>query len=151
MLFGCRSGRHGFTADARLRKLLGPPNGSVGSHVKSSREFRDAWPTSAADQTTTGSGVSDVMSGEVIQPRPPPSEAHGDADSSALAGVEDPLPLALTIIETSRVLRLDPRTVRAMVTAGELEGNRRGHAIRVSRASVLDWLRGKRRVPRSKR
>jgi excisionase family DNA binding protein len=49
------------------------------------------------------------------------------------------------------VLRLDPRTIRAMVTAGELEGNRRGHAIRVSRASVLEWLSGKRRVSRSRR
>ncbi len=59
--------------------------------------------------------------------------------------------LALTIWETSTMLRLDPRTIRAMVSSGELEGNRRGHAIRVSRSSVLEWLSGKRRVPRSKR
>ena len=106
---------------------------------------------SPAEQTTTGRGVSDVMPYEVTQPQRASSEAPDRADSYANSDVEAHLPLALTIIETSKVLRLDPRTVRAMVTAGELEGNRRGHAIRVSRASVLDWLRGKRRVPRSKR
>jgi excisionase family DNA binding protein len=60
------------------------------------------------------------------------------------------IPLALTVHEAARLLRLDPRTIRAMIRAGELEGNHRGHAIRVSGASVLEWLRGKRRVPRSK-
>ncbi len=88
----------------------------------------------------------------------PPSAELKTASSSG-AGLlpaasftsEDHLPLALTICETSTVLRLDPRTIRAMVTAGELEGNRRGHAIRVSRASVLEWLSGKRRVSRSRR
>jgi excisionase family DNA binding protein len=64
---------------------------------------------------------------------------------------ESTLPLALTVQETSQVLRFDPRTIRAMLRAGDLEGNQRGHAIRISRSSVLDWLRGKRRVPRSKR
>lgn len=61
------------------------------------------------------------------------------------------LPLVLTVQETSQLLRLDPRTIRTMLRAGDLEGNQRGHAIRISRSSVLDWLRGKRRVPRSKR
>jgi excisionase family DNA binding protein len=61
------------------------------------------------------------------------------------------LPLALTVHEAARLLRLDPRTIRAMLRAGDLEGNHRGHAIRLSGASVLEWLRGKRRVPRSKR
>jgi len=60
-------------------------------------------------------------------------------------------PAALTVSEASELLRLDPRTIRAMVHSGELDGNQRGHAIRVSRSSVLDWLRGKRRVSRSKR
>lgn len=60
------------------------------------------------------------------------------------------IPLALTVHEAASLLRLDPRTIRAMVRAGELDGNHRGHAIRVSGVSVLDWLRGKRRVPRSK-
>ena len=63
----------------------------------------------------------------------------------------EPPPVALTVAEAAGLLRLDPRTVREMVRSGELEGNQRGHAIRVSRSSVLDWVRGKRRVPRSKR
>jgi excisionase family DNA binding protein len=79
--------------------------------------------------------------------------------ASSSAGISPPvpcftgkdLPPALTIGETSAMLRLDPRTIRAMVTSGELEGNRRGHAIRVSRSSVLEWLSGKRRVSRSRR
>ncbi len=86
--------------------------------------------------------------------RAPSAASHASTDSrtpSSLATTEAPLPIALTISETSTVLRLDPRTVRAMVTSGELEGNRRGHAIRVSRASVLEWLCGKRRVSRSRR
>lgn len=60
-------------------------------------------------------------------------------------------PVALTVQEASHALRLDPRTIRAMLRSGELEGNQRGHAIRISQTSVIDWLRGKRRVPRSKR
>jgi excisionase family DNA binding protein len=78
------------------------------------------------------------------------SSAASFPPASSFANTDD-LPLALTIWETSAMLRLDPRTIRAMVTSGELDGNRRGHAIRVSRASVLEWLCGKRRVPRSRR
>ncbi|WP_198133800.1 helix-turn-helix domain-containing protein [Anaeromyxobacter dehalogenans] len=58
---------------------------------------------------------------------------------------------AVTVSEAARLLRLDPRTVRSMLRAGDLDGNQKGHAIRISRSSVLEWLRGKRRVPRSKR
>lgn len=54
---------------------------------------------------------------------------------------------ALTVRETSRALRLDPRTIRAMFRAGELEGNRRGHAIRISRESVEAWIRGQQSRP----
>lgn len=61
------------------------------------------------------------------------------------------LSLALTVQETAHALRFDPRTIRAMVRSGELDGNQKGHAIRISRSSVVDWLRGKRRAPRSKR
>lgn len=52
--------------------------------------------------------------------------------------------VALTVAEASSLLRLDPRTVRAMLQSGEIEGNRRGHAIRILRASVMKWLEGKR-------
>jgi excisionase family DNA binding protein len=74
---------------------------------------------------------------------PDSSEAQGGACAVP--------PMAVTVKEAAMLVRLDARTIRAMVLSGELEGNQRGHAIRVSRASVLDWLRGKRRVPRSKR
>ncbi len=87
---------------------------------------------------------------------PSPGQFEGGTSS---AGILRPVPgftgnefpPALTIGEASTMLRLDPRTIRAMVTSGELEGNRRGHAIRVSRSSVLEWLSGKRRVSRSRR
>lgn len=88
---------------------------------------------------------------------PPPATAAAEAQEAAPATPlgcdinESTLPLVLTVQETSAVLRFDPRTIRAMLCAGDLEGNQRGHAIRISRSSVLDWLRGKRRVPRSKR
>ena len=83
----------------------------------------------------------------------PADASGGEMPMSSLVLNSDPelLPLALTIGEESVLLRLDPRTVRAMLRSGELDGNQRGHAIRVSRPSVVDWLRGKRRVPRSKR
>jgi excisionase family DNA binding protein len=117
--------------------------------MKSPRGFRDVWPSSAVDQPTAIRDACEVVSDGAMHLAS--AQANGTAGSSMGFEIEASLPFALTIIETSRVLRLDPRTVRAMVTAGDLEGNRRGHAIRVSRASVLDWLRGKRRVPRSKR
>lgn len=53
-----------------------------------------------------------------------------------------PPPAAVTVPYAARVLSLDPRTVRAMVRAGELHGNRFGRAIRVSTASIAAWLRG---------
>jgi hypothetical protein len=80
---------------------------------------------------------------------PPLLDSPDEAPDHGFA--EDALPLALTVQETSQVLRLDPRTVRAMLRVGDLDGNQRGHAIRISRTSALDWLRGKRRAPRSKR
>ena len=80
----------------------------------------------------------------------PPLPASVD-EPSGQGLAEAALPLALTVQETSQVLRLDPRTVRAMLRVGDLDGNQRGHAIRISRTSALDWLRCKRRAPRSKR
>jgi len=66
-------------------------------------------------------------------------------DSSApLEAQDSEAPFAHTVNEVAELLRLDPRTIREMVRSGELEGNQRGHAIRISRTSVLDWLRGKR-------
>lgn len=85
----------------------------------------------------------------------PASNQQPPATPTCVVGVasvaENTLPLALTVQEASRILRLDPRTIRAMLHSGELDGNQKGHAIRISRSSVVDWLRGKRRAPRSKR
>lgn len=53
-----------------------------------------------------------------------------------------PQPAAVTVPRAAWLLHLDPRTVRAMVRAGELDGNRVGRAIRVSTASIAAWLRG---------
>ena len=81
--------------------------------------------------------ITNTMPKDAAEPAGPTAPSSSAPDESAL-------PFALTVQETSQVLRLDPRTVRAMLHTGELEGNQRGHAIRISRASVLDWLRGKR-------
>jgi len=79
------------------------------------------------------------------------SEAHSLPLPASSTLEREPLPEALTVREAALLLRFDPRTIRAMVRSGELEGNCRGRTIRVSRSSVLEWLRGKRRVLRSKR
>lgn len=80
-----------------------------------------------------------------------PASEHPIEPRSADGQPRDQPPIALTVREAAGLLRLDPRTIRAMVLTGELEGNHRGHAIRVSHASVVEWLRGKRRVSRSTR
>ena len=82
--------------------------------------------------------------------REPGAAATLDTSATVEPGGTD-APVAHTVNEVAELLRLDPRTIREMVRSGELEGNQRGHAIRISRTSALDWLRGKRRVPRSKR
>ena len=52
------------------------------------------------------------------------------------------LPNVLKVDEVARLLRLDRKTVYALVNDGEIPGARklRG-AIRISRDAVLDWLR----------
>jgi excisionase family DNA binding protein len=84
-------------------------------------------------------------------PTTSPAEQPTESPRPAARQPQDQAPIALTVREAAGLLRLDPRTIRAMVLAGELEGNHRGHAIRVSHASVVEWLRGKRRVSRSTR
>jgi excisionase family DNA binding protein len=64
--------------------------------------------------------------------------------------MSEQMPVVLTVSEAAETLRLDPRTVRAMCREGHLESGQFGHAIRISRQSVLDWLSGK-RVSRSRR
>ena len=62
-------------------------------------------------------------------------------DAPSLPPIET---LVCTVQEAAAALQLDPRTVRSMVRSGELLGNQSGRAIRVFRASVLDWACGKR-------
>ena len=52
------------------------------------------------------------------------------------------LPHVLTLREAAELLRIDPRSVRDLFVAGEIEGNRHGRLIRLSTASVLAWVRG---------
>lgn len=50
----------------------------------------------------------------------------------------------MKVAEVCSFLTLDRRTVYAMLGSGELEGNRRGHVIRVFTPSVIAWARGAR-------
>lgn len=77
-------------------------------------------------------------------------DAPDASDEDVFVKIQD-FPEVLTVQEAAILLRMDPRTVRAMLKAGDLAGNQRGHAIRVLRSSVVEWLCGKRRVPRSRR
>lgn len=77
--------------------------------------------------------------------------ASSDSDHFAQSPSQPIEGLVLTVSEAAELLRLDPRTVRHLFATGVLEGNRIGHAIRLSRVSVLDWASGKRRVSRSRR
>jgi len=54
------------------------------------------------------------------------------------------VPFAATIKQASSFLQLDAKTIRAMWKAGEIVGNRRGHAIRINGASLIAWLDGAR-------
>ncbi len=90
-----------------------------------------------------------MKTAHILAPPPSAKDACAGPATSPVAGGDNAL--ALTVGQAAELLRFDPRTIRDMVRTGELEGNQRGHAIRISRTSALDWLRGKRRVPRSKR
>ena len=50
------------------------------------------------------------------------------------------LPSSMTINEISVVLRLDPDTVRKVVTMGELPARKVGHQWRVSRDALIRWF-----------
>lgn len=62
------------------------------------------------------------------------------------------LPEVLTVPEVAALLRVDRKTIYAMVQRGEIPGARRlGTAIRFSRATVVAWLaQGQGRAPRSR-
>lgn len=81
------------------------------------------------------------MQDEATQPMDDPRMLRSGAAPSAAEAVAE-LPIALTVKEAASILRLSTRTVREMVRTGELAGNKRGHAIRISRSAVLAWLSG---------
>lgn len=68
------------------------------------------------------------------------------------AAEELPPPDVLVVDEVARLLRLNRKTVYAMVQRGEIPGARWcGRALRFSRAAVLAWLaEGQGRAPRSR-
>lgn len=65
----------------------------------------------------------------------------------------DGLPLLLTVAEVAGLLRLNRKTIYAMIARGELPGVRRfGRAIRLHRPTVIRWqINGQGRVSRSRR
>ena len=80
-------------------------------------------------------------------PRPEASdlarqEATSSADGQPQAN-QQPEPIVVTVPEAAVMLRLDRRTVRELFHRGEIAGNQRGHAIRLSRTSVVDWASGR--------
>jgi excisionase family DNA binding protein len=53
-------------------------------------------------------------------------------------------PEVITVAEAAALLRLNEKTLREAIARGEVPGVRRiGRVIRLSRATLLEWLRGK--------
>ena len=53
-------------------------------------------------------------------------------------------PEVLSVDEAAAFLRVNPKTLREAIARGEVPGVRRiGRVIRLSRAALLEWLRGK--------
>jgi excisionase family DNA binding protein len=65
--------------------------------------------------------------------------------SPAVTGAQlDALPDVLNVEEAAALLRINSKTLREAIARGEIPGVRRiGRVIRLSRAALLDWLRGK--------
>jgi excisionase family DNA binding protein len=76
-------------------------------------------------------------------------------DGDAFTATTSPAPESpvLTVDETAALLRVDRKTVYAMISRHEVPGVRRvGRALRISRDAVLEWLRtGQGCSPRSRR
>jgi excisionase family DNA binding protein len=68
-------------------------------------------------------------------------------------GPEGAPPDVLTVDELAELLRVERKTAYAAIARGDIPGVRRlGRTIRISRASVLEWLgQGQVRAPRSRR
>lgn len=78
---------------------------------------------------------------------PAPEHVLGSAETS------NDVPAVLTVDELATLLRLDRKTVYAMVRRAEIPGVRRfGRAVRVHRDTVLRWLAdGQGQAPRPRR
>lgn len=75
-----------------------------------------------------------------------PPDAVGD-----LHAASDTLPPVLTVDELALLLRLNRKTAYEALARGEIPGARRiGRSYRISRDTVLDWLRGQVRVSRKR-
>lgn len=79
-----------------------------------------------------------------------PAVGDGDAGESLSS---NELPAVLTVDEVALLLRVDRKTLYALIRAGELPGVRRlGRALRVHRETMLRWLaEGQGRAPRHRR
>jgi excisionase family DNA binding protein len=82
---------------------------------------------------------------DALSPDPPRESLSSDR--------EDAAPAVLTVDELAALLRVDRKTIYALVRRGELPGVRRlGRTVRIHRGTVLAWLaEGQGRVPRSRR
>lgn len=82
-----------------------------------------------------------------------------DAKNDASDDAREPVPVSsaappiLTVEELAALLRLDHKTVYAMVNRGEIPGVRRfGRTLRIHRDTVLQWMaNGQGQAPRPRR
>lgn len=84
--------------------------------------------------------------------RTPPPDPSDAADGARASACLEPSPV-LTVDELAALLRLDRKTVYAMVNRGEIPGVRRfGRTVRIHRDTVLRWLAdGQGQAPRPRR
>ena len=72
--------------------------------------------------------------------------------AESLTPLAETLPPILTVEEVATYLRINRDTAYKAVATGEIPGAHRiGRTIRISRDAMLEWLRDKNRVPRSRR
>jgi excisionase family DNA binding protein len=65
--------------------------------------------------------------------------------------VEESSPSVLTVDEVAALLRVNRKTVYEALARGEIPARRIGTTYRISRAAVVDWLRGQDRVAGARR
>jgi excisionase family DNA binding protein len=71
-------------------------------------------------------------------PRAKPDRVPPDVPSAEMPDRDDHV---LTAREAARILRVNQKSLYALIAAGELAGVRRiGRCLRISRQAVMDWL-----------